>query len=350
MATEQLDRASAPPARRESRLGRVLRGNETTLVLVLVAAWIVLSVLYPEFRTLGNLQNVLAGVAMVAVVGVGMTMIILTGGIDVSVGSALAVCAVVVAKQVQGGASVPVLILIALLCGLALGAFNGLAVAYGRVAPIITTFATLNLFRFVALEIFDDKQLNGVPSSLSWFSGLGRTAGIPNAWWLAMAFTAVAWWYLRHYASGRHLFAIGSNRDTAHFAGIRVARREFSAYLVTGLLVGVASLVAVGNGGVIQPNVGTGFELQVIGAVVIGGTSILGGRGSVVATLLGALLVGTVRSALVVSGSEALLADFFLGLFILAAVGLDLYRQKREARRLRTRLELPAPTGREESR
>jgi ribose transport system permease protein len=333
MATEQLQRGQAPPAARGSRLRRVLRGNEMTLIAVLVAAWIVLSALYPEFRTLANLQNVLAGVAMVAIVGVGMTMIILTGGIDVSVGSALAVCAVIVAKQVQGGASVPVLILVALLCGLALGAFNGLAIAYGRVAPIITTFATLNLFRFVALEIFDDKQLNGVPSTLKWFSGLGRTLGIPNGWWLAMIFTLVAWWYLRHYASGRHLYAIGSNRDTAHFAGIRVARREFTAYLLTGLLVGVASLVAVGNGGVIQPNVGTGFELQVIAAVVIGGTSILGGRGSVVATLLGAALVGTVRSALVVSGSEALLADFFLGLFILAAVGIDLFRQKREARR-----------------
>jgi ribose transport system permease protein len=333
MATEQLERRPAPPVAPESRLRRVVRGNEVTLIGVLVVAWAVLSVLYPEFRTLANLQNVLAGVAMVAIVGVGMTMVILTGGIDVSVGSALAVCAVIVAKQVQGGASVPVLVLVALACGLALGAFNGLAIAYGRVAPIITTFATLNLFRYVALEIFDDKQLNGVPSTLKWFSGLGRTAGIPNGWWLAMIFTVVAWWYLRQYASGRHLFAIGSNRDTAHFAGIRVARREFTAYLLTGLLVGVASLVAVGNGGVIQPNVGTGFELQVIAAVVIGGTSILGGRGSVVATLLGAALVGTVRSALVVSGSEALLADFFLGLFILAAVGIDLFRQKREARR-----------------
>jgi ribose transport system permease protein len=333
MATEQLERGQAPPVARESRLRRVLRGNELTLIAVLVVAWIVLSVLYPEFRTLDNVQNVLAGVAMVAVVGVGMTMIILTGGIDVSVGSALAVCTVIVAKQVQAGASLPVLILLGLACGLALGAFNGLAIAYGRVAPIITTFATLNLFRYVALEIFNDKQLNGVPSTLRWFSGLGRTAGIPNGWWLAMLFTLVAWWYLRHYASGRHLYAIGSNRDTAQFAGIRVARREFTAYLLTGLLVGVASLVAVGNGGVIQPNVGTGFELQVIAAVVIGGTSILGGRGSVVATLLGAALVGTVRSALVVSGSKALLADFFLGLFILAAVGVDLFRQKREARR-----------------
>jgi ribose transport system permease protein len=333
MRGEQLERAPAAGLRRVAEIRRVLGANELTLVAVLVVAWIVLSLIYPEFRTLGNLQNVLAGVAAVAIVGVGMTMVILTGGIDVSVGSSLAVASVVVAKQVQAGSSVTVAVIIALLCGAALGAFNGLVIAYGHVASIITTFATLNLFRFVALQVFDDKQLNGVPDTLAWFSGLGRTAGIPNAWWLGMIFTAIAWWYLRHYATGRHLYAIGSNRDTARFAGIRVARREFTAYFVTGLLVGVAALVTVGNGGVVQPNVGTGFELQVIAAVIIGGTSILGGKGGVVATLLGAALVGTVRSALVVSGSDALLADFFLGLFILVAVGIDLFRQKREARR-----------------
>jgi ribose transport system permease protein len=332
MRGEQLERAPAAGLRRVAEIRRVLGANELTLIAVLVVAWIVLSLIYPEFRALGNLQNVLAGVAAVAIVGVGMTMVVLTGGIDVSVGSALAVASVVVAKQVQVGTSATVAVIIALLCGAALGAFNGLVVAYGHVAPIITTFAALNLFRFVALQVFDDKQLNGVPDTLAWFSGLGRTAGIPNAWWLGMIFTAIAWWYLRHYATGRHLYAIGSNRDTARFAGIRVARREFTAYFVTGLLVGVAALVTVGNGGVVQPNVGTGFELQVIAAVIIGGTSILGGKGGVVATLLGAALVGTVRSALVVSGSDALLADFFLGLFILVAVGIDLFRQKREAR------------------
>jgi ribose transport system permease protein len=332
MRGEQLERAPAAGLRRVAEIRRVLGANELTLIAVLVVAWIVLSLIYPEFRALGNLQNVLAGVAAVAIVGVGMTMVVLTGGIDVSVGSALAVASVVVAKQVQVGTSATVAVIIALLCGAALGAFNGLVVAYGHVAPIITTFAALNLFRFVALQVFDDKQLNGVPDTLAWFSGLGRTAGIPNAWWLGMIFTAIVWWYLRHYATGRHLYAIGSNRDTARFAGIRVARREFTAYFVTGLLVGVAALVTVGNGGVVQPNVGTGFELQVIAAVIIGGTSILGGKGGVVATLLGAALVGTVRSALVVSGSDALLADFFLGLFILVAVGIDLFRQKREAR------------------
>ena len=308
-------------------------GNEVTLLVILALAWIALGLAYPTFRELGNVQNVLSSIAMVAIVGVGMTMVILTGGIDVSVGSALSVCAVVVAKHVLSGGSVITALALGMVIGAAVGAVNGALVAYGRIAPIITTFATLNLFRFVSLEIFQNQQVNGIPPTMSWFGPTGRTLGIPNAFLVAVALTAVAWWYLKSYSTGRHLFAIGSNRDTALFAGVRVPRREFTVYVITGLLVGLASAVAVGSGGVVQPNIGTGFELQVIAAVVIGGTSILGGRGSALCTLLGALLVGTLRSALVTMGAPGLLTDFFLGVFILAAVAVDLVRQKRRSHR-----------------
>jgi ribose transport system permease protein len=269
---------------------------------------------------------------MIAIAGVGMTMVILTGGIDVSIGSGLAVCTVIVAKHVLGGGSVLTALVLGVGMGALLGAINGALIAYGRIAPIITTFATLNLFRYISLEIFDNQQVNGIPGTLGWFGANGRTLGVPNAFLVAVALTALAWWYLRAYSTGRHLFAIGSSRDTALFAGVRVSRREFTVYLVTGALTGLAALVAVGSGGVVQPNAGTGFELQVIAAVVIGGTSILGGRGSVLTTLLGAVLVGTLRSALVTMGAPGLLSDFFLGVFILAAVGADLLRTRRRRR------------------
>jgi ribose transport system permease protein len=307
--------------------------GEVTLLVILAVAWASLSAAYPTFATVDNARNVLFSVAMTAIVGVGMTMVILTGGIDVSVGSGLAVCTVIVAKYVLGGGSALTALALGVATGAALGAVNGALVAYGRIAPIITTFATLNLFRYVSLEIFDNQQVNGVPATLAWFGTNGRTLGVPNAFWVAVALTALAWWYLRAYATGRHLYAIGSSRETARFAGVRVARRELGVYVVTGALTGLASLVAVGSGGVVQPNAGTGFELQVIAAVVIGGTSILGGRGSVVTTLLGAILVGTLHSALVTMGAPGLLSDFFLGLFILAAVAVDLLRKKRSRRR-----------------
>ena len=332
MATTEVrppaERGTTSPTRRAFAYG-----NELTLLAILALSWTALGLAYPTFHELGNVQNVLSSVAMVAIVGVGMTMVILTGGIDVSVGSGLAVCAVIVAKHVVNGGSVITALLLGVAIGALLGAVNGALVAYGRVAPIITTFATLNLFRFVSLQIFQNQQVNGIPPTMSWFGPTGRTVGIPNAFLVAVVLTAIAWWYLKSYSTGRHLFAIGSNRDTALFAGVRVARREFSMYVVTGLLVGLASAVAVGSGGVVQPNIGTGFELQVIAAVVIGGTSILGGRGSALCTLLGALLVGTLRSALVTMGAPGLLTDFFLGVFILAAVAVDLVRQKRRSHR-----------------
>ena len=331
-ATDVRPRAGQERPRPAARRGFAY-GNEVTLLGILAVAWVALSLAYPTFHEVGNIQNVLSSIAMVAIVGVGMTMVILTGGIDVSVGSGVAVCAVIVAKYVLGGGSVVIAVLLGVLVGALLGAVNGVVIAYGRVAPIITTFATLNLFRFVALQIFENQQVNGIPPTLSWFGPTGRTLGVPNAFLVAVVLTAVAWWYLKSYSTGRHLFAIGSNRDTALFAGVRVARREFTVYVVTGLLVGLASAVAVGSGGVVQPNVGTGFELQVVAAVVIGGTSILGGRGSALCTLLGALLVGTLRSALVTMGAPGLLTDFFLGLFILAAVAVDLVREKRRTQR-----------------
>jgi ribose transport system permease protein len=332
MATTELRPPAAPGAAAPSRRSFGY-GNELTLLCILAVSWLALGLAYPTFRELGNVQNVLSSIAMVAIVGVGMTMVILTGGIDVSVGSGVAVCAVIVAKHVVNGGSVLTALLLGVAIGAVLGAVNGALVAYGRVAPIITTFATLNLFRFVSLQIFQNEQVNGIPPTLSWFGPTGRTFGVPNAFLVAVMLTAVAWWYLKSYSTGRHLFAIGSNRDTALFAGVRVARREFTVYVATGLLVGLASAVAVGSGGVVQPNIGTGFELQVVAAVVIGGTSILGGRGSALCTLLGALLVGTLRSALVTMGAPGLLTDFFLGVFILAAVAVDLVRQKRRSHR-----------------
>ncbi len=303
--------------------------NELSLLAILVAAWLALGAAYPNFATVDNVQNVLFSVSMIAIVGVGMTMVILTGGIDVSVGSGLAVCTVIVAKHVLDGGSVLTALLLGVATGALLGAVNGVLVAYGRIAPIITTFATLNLFRFVSLEIFDNKQVNGIPVDAGVVrhqrphvrhpQRVPRRAGPYRRGRVVPA-------RLRHRpASVRHRVEPRHRAVRGRPGGPPGA----TVYLVTGALTGLAALVAVGSGGVAQPNAGTGFELQVIAAVVIGGTSILGGRGSVLTTLLGAVLVGTLRSALVTMGAPGLLSDFFLGVFILVAVAVDLLRKKR---------------------
>jgi ribose transport system permease protein len=327
----------AVPARRRRPVARAVEGQELALVAVIAVLWLALSLGTDTFLTGSNLRNIVFNVAPIAIIGIGMTAVIVTAGIDVSVGSMAAVVMVVVAKLIRdSGIPAPLAVLVAIGLGLALGCVNGLLVSLGGIHPIIVTFGTLNVFRFVALRIFDSKQVTGVPGTLAWFGGgeSGRgLLGIPHAWWLAMLLAALMWCYMRYWATGRHWYAIGGDADAARLAGIHVRRRTIVAYALTGLFVGLAACVLIGSGGLVQQNAGTGLELQVIAAVVIGGTSILGGRGTVLGTLLGALLVGTVTSAITLLGWRSELAELFIGLFILVAVGVDLVRQRRRRAR-----------------
>jgi ribose/xylose/arabinose/galactoside ABC-type transport system permease subunit len=315
------------PRWRELGWRELLEMREATIVVALVVMSIVLGIAYPQFRTVDNIDNILQAVAQVAIVGVGMTMVIVSGGIDVSVGSALSVCAVIVGLRLQHGASVPEAIAVALAVGTAIGLVNGLVIAVGRVHSIIVTFGMLNILRVVSFKATGGRWLSGVPDRLHYF-GTGNLLQLPFAWWIAMALGAVFTYYLRRRPTGRHLYALGGNAETARLAGVSVLKRTIFVYTITGTLVGVASVVFVGGTTVIQTNVGVGFELSVIAAVVIGGTSILGGKGTAVGTLLGALLVGTIENALVVVNASALYTGVILGGLILLTVGLDVLRRR----------------------
>ncbi len=317
---------------RRRPVARAVEGQELALVAVIAALWIALSLGTDTFLTSSNLSDLLYSVAPVALIGIGMTAVIVTGGIDVSVGSGVAVVMVVVSKLIRdSGAPLPEALAVALVVGLALGVVNGLLIAFGGIHPIIATFGTLNLFRFLALRLFDNKQVTGVPDTFTGIGGggAGETFGVPNAWWVTMLLAALMWAYMRYWATGRHWYAIGNDAAAARLAGIQVRRRLLSAYALTGLFVGLAGCVLIGSGGLVQQNAGSGLELQVIAAVVIGGTSILGGRGTVLGTLLGALLVGTVTSAITLLGWRSELTELFIGVAILVAVGVDIVRERR---------------------
>jgi ribose transport system permease protein len=315
---------------------RPIEGQELALLGVLVVLWGVLGLATDTFLTGSNLQAILFNVAPIALIGIGMTAVIVTAGIDVSVGSAVAVVMVVVAKLIRDvGVPAPLAVLVAVALGVCLGAINGGLVAFGRIHPIIVTFATLNVFRFVALRIFDGRQVTGVPDTLGSLGGGadGRIWGLPTAWLLAVLLGAAMWWYMRSWPTGRHLYAVGGDVRAARLAGVRVRRRLVFAYVLTGALVGLAGCVLIGSGGLVSQNAGEGLELQVIAAVVIGGTSIMGGRGTVLGTMLGALLVGTVTSAVTLLGWPSELTPLFVGVFILVAVGADLVRARRRKAR-----------------
>ena len=260
-----------------------------------------------------------------------MTIIIITGGIDVSVGGAIMVCSVLTAKALVAETSLPVAVGLSVLVGGVLGAVNGLLIAYGRVHAIIITFGTANLFLFLGLQIFGSSTVNGIPATFEFFGRgeAGRTLGVPHAFAITVLVSAIAWWYLRHTAGGRHFYAIGGDAHAARLAGVRVQRRMLLAYLITGLLIGLASCFVIAQGtSTLDQSVGTGKELAVIAAVVIGGTSIMGGRGSVLGTFLGALLVQTVTSGVTQLGWKSQLSDLFVGIFIIVAVGTDLLRER----------------------
>jgi ribose transport system permease protein len=324
--------AAATPKPRGRVLPSPVSGQEQVLVGVIALLWVALTLTTPAFMTAGSIQPLLVATAPIALAGVGMTIVIITGGIDVSVGAAMMVCSVITAKVlVQQEVSLPAAVVLAVAVGGLLGCLNGMLIAYGRVHAIIITFGTANLYLFLGLQIFGSSTVNGIPATLAFFGRgpQGRTLGVPHAFLVTLLVTAVAWWYLRHTAGGRHFFAIGGDPHAARLAGVRVQRRVLLAYVITGLLVGLASCLLIAQGtATLDQSVGSGKELAVIAAVVIGGTSIMGGRGSVLGTLLGALLVQSVTSGVTQLGWSSQLSDLFVGVFIIVAVGADLLRAR----------------------
>jgi len=334
MSAQTADEAGKLSVRRI--LPPVVTGQEIVLLAVIAVLWVLLGFFTPAFLTLNSIGPLLVDVAPVALIGVGMTFVVITAGIDVSVAGMTMVSAVVTA-QLLVALDIPLAlaVLVALASGGILGAFNGVLVAYGRVHPIIITFATWNIFLFIGYRVFGSSTVNGIPNTLDVFGrgDAGTTLGVPHSFLITILAVIAAWWFLRYTKAGRNLYAIGGNREAARLAGISVQRRLIWVYVITGLGVGLAACITIATGtSTLDQSVGQGRELEVIAAVVIGGTSIMGGRGSVVGTLLGALLVQSVRSGVTQLGWPSQLAYLFVGIFIIIAVGTDLLRER--ARRL----------------
>jgi ribose transport system permease protein len=326
--------ASAPPAdrKRSRQLPPPVSGQEVVLVGAIAVLWVVLGFTTPAFLSAGSIQPLLSNVAPIAIMAIGQTIIMIMAGIDVSVGSLTMVAAVVAAKlMVQFNTPLIVTLGVAVLMGGVLGMVNGLLIAVGRVHAIIITFATLNIFLFVGLRIFDSQTVTGIPPTLA---ALGKGArglflGVPISFIVMIVIAAAAWWYLRYVPGGRHFYAIGSDAPAARLAGIRVARREVIAYTLSGLLVGLGACITLAGGTQnLDQTIGNGLALSTIAAVVIGGTSVLGGRGGVLGSVLGAILVATVGSGVTQLGLPSQLSDLFVGIFIIIAVGTDLVRTR----------------------
>lgn len=267
------------------------------LVLALLALVIILSLLSDRFMSQSNLINVLRQISINAIIAAGMTVVIIGRGIDLSVGSLLALTGVVAAALAVGGLPAGIAIAAALGLGLAMGLFNGAFVAYAGIAPFIVTLAGLTIFRGMALAFTDGRPISGLPPAFMTI-GYGSFLGLPVPVWIMVGFLLVTHVILRYTALGRAVYAIGGNEEAARLSGIPVRRVLLFTFAYSGLAAALASVVLNGRLNSAQPSAGVMFELDAIAAVVVGGTSLFGGKGGVFGTLVGALIIGVINNGM----------------------------------------------------
>jgi ribose/xylose/arabinose/galactoside ABC-type transport system permease subunit len=307
-----------------------LARREVIVLLILLIGSVIFNFTHSSYLTGDNIVSILSNVSVVAIVSIGMTMVIVTGGIDVSVGSMLALCMLMSAKTMLTGGGLVLALLVSLGMGLLVGLINGAIVAFGRIHPIIVTLGTLNIIRAVHIQILGPQWITPPPAAHS--LALGTLIGWPIPWWLTVLLCVLFSLFLARRPLGRHIYAIGGNAEAARLAGVNVLGVIIFVYAITGMLVGLAAVIQLGQSGTVQPNAGLGLELQVIAATVIGGTSILGGKGTVIGAVLGALLVEAVHNALITIGNLGLIEGLIIGLLILIAVGVDVIQNRRAIR------------------
>ncbi|ATF37101.1 ABC transporter permease [Burkholderia thailandensis] len=320
--------APLPVGARARHAFAALRRTTTFYPLVgLVAVCVAMMFASDSFLSAANLENVLRQVSINAIIGVGMTCVILTGGIDLSVGSVMALSGTLTAGLLVAGANGAAALAAGVGVGVALGAANGLFVAFAGMPPIIVTLATMGIARGLALIYTGGYPIDGLPDWIRFF-GSGKVLGVQMPVLTMLAVYALAWLMLERMPFGRYVYAIGGNEHATRLSGVRVSRVKLAVYTFAGLTSALAAIVLTGRLMSGQPNAGVGFELDAIAAVVMGGTSIAGGRGSIVGTLVGALLLGVLNNGLNMIGVNPYVQNVIKGAIILLAIYIGRERRK----------------------
>jgi ribose transport system permease protein len=292
--------------------------------MILVA--LVVALTTHHFLDQGNLANLALQVSIVSIVAIGSTLVILTGGIDLSPGSAIALLTMVFATLAKLFAWPLVLAMLAVLvCGLVLGLVNGVLTAYLRIPSFITTLATLSAFRGVAFMFNNGSPIFSVSPNIEPLF-YGTLGGVPLPLFYVIVLYAVAFWFLRYTALGRSLYAVGGNANAARLSGINVRRTQLLAFVLAGLAAAIGSVLMTARLNSGSPNYGVGMELSAIAAAVIGGASLAGGRGYVVNTVIGAMTIVIVQNGLNLNAVPTSAQNVIIGAIIVLAVGIDMWR------------------------
>lgn len=318
------------------RLRVVALARDSGIALALVILLAVFASLSPLFLTAGNISNILTQIAINVCLAVGMTFVILIGGIDLSVGSVMAFCAVVSATLLTiDGLPVPAAVALSLLVSIAVGMlcglFNGVVSSAFRIPSFIVTLGMLNIARGAALQWTDARSIYQFPDAFNDF-GSATLIGLPAPFLVALGLVIVGWVVLTRTVFGRLIYAIGNNEEAVRLAGHDVLFYKIAAFTICGGTVGVAALLYMARLTVASPIMAIGFELNAIAAVIIGGTSLAGGRGSIIGTLLGAAIIGVLGNGLILIGVGDFVRQMITGGVIILAVVLDTVRLRRGRR------------------
>ncbi|HET6637805.1 MAG TPA: ABC transporter permease [Gemmatimonadota bacterium] len=299
-------------------------GTLAGLLVLCMALWIAT----PHFLTTANLLNVVEQSTLIGIIAVGMTFVILTAGIDLSVGSIVALSGVAMGTAFRAGLPIFAAALTGLAVGLACGLANGALITLGRLPPFIATLGMMSIARGGALMLSDGRPISGYSDGFRALA-TGDLLGIPLPVVIMLAIYGIAHFVLSRTTLGRYTYAIGGNEEAAELSGIRVRAYKSAVYGIAGLLSAVTSILLVARLDSAQPIAGIMYELDAIAAVVIGGTSLLGGSGSVIGTLIGALIMGVLRNGLNLLGVSSYLQQVAIGGVIIVAVLMDMALRRR---------------------
>jgi ribose transport system permease protein/AI-2 transport system permease protein len=316
-----------------------LNQREIFTIILLITEIIVFAIISPNFISRNNLETVLRNSTDLAVVAIGMTIVMILGGIDISVGSSMGVVAIFVGWMLEASVSPFIIALVAMLTGTMIGFINGILVTKAKIPAIIATLGTSSILRALVFGLLGGMRgwLTGLPRVFG-FLTRGRFLGLPVPIFL-LAFIYLVFWYLLTYTRiGRHIYAVGNSEEASILSGISTDRIVLLSFSILGALVGITALIYIGRLASVEITVGQDLPMAAIAATVIGGTSVKGGKGSVVGTLAGVLFIAIMRNGVVLLGIPSLWERAVVGILIVISVVVDLYITKRIEKRKREEL------------
>jgi len=297
------------------------------ILIAFVMVVIIMGILSPSFLRWANIFNVVRQSSIIGIMAVGVTFVILTGGIDLSVGSILSVAGMFAAGTLQNGGSAVLAVIVGLAVGIACGLFNGILVTLGRITPFVVTLGMMSIARGITLIYSNGYPISGFEPAFRFIGG-GAILGMPFPIIVFIASVAIASFVLKYTRLGRYTYAIGGNEETVKLSGINTNFYKAAVYVISGAMAGVSALILTSRLNSAGPTAGLTYELDVIASVVIGGTSLNGGRGSVWGTLVGALLIAIINNGMNLLGISPYFQQLVKGIIIISAVLIDRLREQ----------------------